>query len=421
MADDKTKPATTEQQAAEQQQRQLAHAAREKDNPDSAAQAQSATTATASPQANIKPQQSSKTQPRPAANTAKDQSQPRGQVMLWLITVLNLFLLTSLLIGAYWLWQQWQQQDSGLQQQVLQLTSRSQSQHDLSQRLQQQIQGQNQAWQTELTKLQQQQQQLSQQTATTQQHIAALSGRRPADWLVAEADHLVKMAGRKVWLEHDINTAIMLLQTADSRLQDLADPSLLPLRQLLATDIAGLQQLNPVSLSSVALSLSALVQQVDNLAVDTIPLPAPAEPKADLQLSASTADWRQNLAKTWQRIAGYFVTVTKRNAPVRPYLSAQQQWLAKEQLKQALMQGQMAVMREQADLYQQSLQLALSQLIAQFDLTQPSVKQFIDSVQRLLDTNIQRSYPASFQVAEPLAETLSQRSQANLVNGATAL
>jgi len=80
-----------------------------------------------------------------------------------------------------------------------------------------------------------------------ERQISELSGRRPSDWLLAEANYLVNMAGRKLFLENDIGTSMTLLAEADARLEDLGDPSLLPIRALIASDIQTLQQVNPVS------------------------------------------------------------------------------------------------------------------------------------------------------------------------------
>ncbi len=55
-----------------------------------------------------------------------------------------------------------------------------------------------------------------------------MKGRRPNDWLLAEADYLVKMAGRKLWLEHDTASATILLESADHRIAELNDPSMTP-------------------------------------------------------------------------------------------------------------------------------------------------------------------------------------------------
>lgn len=366
------------------------------------------------------PRQTASTAPATTATAIKTDSRHshRG---LWFVSVLNLLLLVALAGGGYWFWQQQGQQQAQLQFKEQEYQNKLDAVVSSSEQAQRQIEQQNAALQQEIDTLQRSYQSANQQLQATRQQLTELSGRRPADWLLAEADYLVKMAGRKLWLEHDVQTSLLMLQSADSRLEDLADPSLLPVRQLLADDIQTLKQINPVSLSSVALSLSGLVQQVKNLPLDTIKLPESVEPKQDNELSDSVDDWQTNLRKTWNRILGDFVTVTRRDAPVQPYMSEQQQWLAREQLKQALLQAQAAVLREQTTLYQQSLQLAVASLVEQFDMSEPAVQQFVAGVQNLAETNIEKVYPPSFKVSEPLADVISARTNQLFSNGASSL
>ena len=53
--------------------------------------------------------------------------------------------------------------------------------------------------------------------------MADVKGRRPNDWLLAEADYLVKLAGRKLFLEHDVESATQLMESADQRIASLND------------------------------------------------------------------------------------------------------------------------------------------------------------------------------------------------------
>ncbi|NMS24262.1 uroporphyrinogen-III C-methyltransferase, partial [Vibrio parahaemolyticus] len=71
--------------------------------------------------------------------------------------------------------------------------------------------------------------------------MADVKGRRPNDWLLAEADYLVKLAGRKLFLERDATSATHLMERADQRIATLNDPSLVPLRKAMASDSAKLK------------------------------------------------------------------------------------------------------------------------------------------------------------------------------------
>jgi uroporphyrin-3 C-methyltransferase len=277
------------------------------------------------------------------------------------------------------------------------------------------LEQQNQALQSSIQSVIEQLQLTSAQVQINQRNLADVSGRRPADWLLAEADYLVRMAGRKLWLEHDVKTATMMLQSADSRIQDLDDPSLLPLRAKLAEDLQALQQVNQVSTSSIALALGAMLKQVNNL-----PLAFFKKPEAetdDETVTASIDDWRSNLARNWREATKNFFSFKKVTADIKPFMSEQQQWLSKEQLKFALLQAQIAVLQENSTLYQQSLQTAFGLLIESFDTEKDTVVQFTDSLSNLQRTDFERTYPQQFKVAPLLQDVIEQRLNSRFVNG----
>jgi uroporphyrin-3 C-methyltransferase len=207
----------------------------------------------------------------------------------------------------------------------------------------------------------------------------------------------------------------MMLQSADSRIQDLDDPSLLPLRAKLAEDLQALQQVNQVSISSIALALSAMLKQVENL-----PLTFFKKPEAetiDEIVTGSIDDWRSNLARNWRKATKNFFSFKKITAEIKPFMSQQQQWLVKEQLKFALLQAQVSVMQENSTLYQQSLQTAFGLLIESFDTEKAMVVQFTDSLSNLQMTDFERTYPQQFNVAPLLQNIIEQRLNSRFVNG----
>ena len=100
-------------------------------------------------------------------------------------------------------------------------------------------------------------------------------------------------------------------------------------------------------------------------------------------------------------------------------MSAQQQWLATEQLKLSLLQAQSAVLKENAALYQQSLQNALSALSENFATDDGSVQQFEQRINELNETDIERVYPSQFSSAPALQDIIQQRMDNAFVNGAS--
>jgi uroporphyrin-III C-methyltransferase len=343
--------------------------------------------------------------------------------LLWFVSIINFLLVLTLAAGAYWLWLQWQ----GQRQQNTQLFNEQQQQFSQQQAKLAQASASNQLVENELLAQSQnavnQVEQLAtkltsveQQLALNQNNLAEIAGRRPADWLLAEADYLVSIAGRKLYLEHDEKTAIMMLQAAASRLEDLADPSLLPLREKLANDMQTLQQINPVSYTELALTLGGLIKQVDDLPLSYFKRPESAEPPSEV--SASVEDWQTNLANNFKSFFDNFFSYKKITTEIKPFMSEQQQWLAKEQLKFALHAAQIAILQENVDLFQQSLLNAVALLTDNYDSQSSSVRKFHDSLYALYNTQTERKYPTQLSVTEALHELISQRLDRRFSNGA---
>lgn len=271
-----------------------------------------------------------------------------------------------------------------------------------------------------IAELQTQNANLTLQTESALEQIKNMEGRRPADWLIAEADYLVRMAGRKLWLESDVRTAILLLVNADKRLKSLADPSVLPVRAALAEDIQTLQQLNPVSQSSVALALTGMIAQIDKLPLDTFEKPEAVDAQ-DTTLSNSTDDWQDNLAKVWRSLVNDFLTIKTIEGPIEPVLSLEAQFLVKEQLRLQLMHAQTAALQSDAGLYNQSLQYAQTLLIEKFDTQTSQVSGFVSALQNLLNTDISRPIPSELASQQPLERLLDSRVKQVFGQGASVL
>lgn len=334
----------------------------------------------------------------PARRSNKGENTTTKTGALWFFTLLNLVLVLAATGAGYWFWMQWQQSINTENTLILDQQKALEEQADQLQTLNSNLVIQNTEMQQNLASVSNQAANAFEQSETNRKNLADVSGRRPADWLLAEADYLVRMAGRKLWLENDVKTAVAMLQSADSRLQDLADPSLLRVRQFIASDIQTLQQINQISLTSVALSVSGMVQQVSNL-----PLSLP-----EAESDAPDPEEVEGLARVWAYILSNF-KYQPNSQPIKPLLNEQQQWLAREQLRYALLQSQSAVMAQQETLFKQSLQRAIGILVDHYDLESTEVKGFIAALNNLESTELEKNYPNQLDSALPLKDVLDTR------------
>ena len=355
------------------------------------------------------------------SGAAKKKSSGNG--LLWFVVII-LFLIVLGMAGAgYWYYMQQQSaskdSESALQTTTSQLNTIERERAGLVASIDK-VARTNQTLESTVAELKAQNEKLTLQAESTLEQLNNMEGRRPADWLIAEADYLVRMAGRKLWLENDVRTAILLLVNADKRLKSLADPSVLPVRANLAEDIQTLQQLNPVSQSSVALALTGMIAQIDKLPLDTFEKPEDANAE-DTTLSESSDDWQENLTKVWRSLVNDFLTIKTIEGPVEPVLSLEAQFLAKEQLRLQLMHAQTAALQGDAGLYGQSLQYAQMLIIEKFDTEKSQVTGFVDALQNLIATDVSRPIPTELASQKPLERLLDSRVKQVFGQGASAL
>ncbi len=345
----------------------------------------------------------------------------KGNGGLWFVTVINFLLVLCIIGAAYWYYTQIAGDES---QQQASVDNLSQNVDMIERDVQNNIDRLNKT----ISELEQQlskQQNSNQETLSTIESaistnsatsnaladkLAEMSGRRPSDWLLAEANYLVNMAGRKLYLEKDLQTAVTLLQEADARLVDLNDPSLFPVRALIAADIQALNQVNPTSTTSIALAIGGILPKIPELTLDTLQIPE-STVNQDLTLSEDVADWKENLSRTWEAIVGDLISIDHVDQPLEPYLAERQQWLIEQQLMHSLTQAQTAALNEQVTLYQSSMQQAIALIVEHYKLDDTQVSQMLVALQELQNIDFSRNYPSKLESQASLSDIIKRRLQ----------
>ncbi|ELI6427834.1 uroporphyrinogen-III C-methyltransferase [Vibrio sp. Y29_XK_CS5] len=238
--------------------------------------------------------------------------------------------------------------------------------------------------------------------------VADVKGRRPNDWLLAEADYLVKLAGRKLFLEHDVESATQLMENADQRIAALNDPSLVGLRKAMANDITKLRVVPLVDRDGLVLRLTALQQQVDKLPLANALLPEAAAVEKQ-QVSEDIANWQDNLMTSLKDFSENFITFRTRDGNVIPLLSPQQHFYLKENIKAKLETAIKAVYQEQGEIYATSLETADKWAMAFFNQDDNSVKEFNKTLSQLSKQDIQVEYPAKLESQNQLSDVIRER------------
>ena len=244
----------------------------------------------------------------------------------------------------------------------------------------------------ELTKLAEDQNQL-------QDRINKLAQRSPTHWMASEAEYLVNMAGRKLWLEKDPRTATDLLKSADETIAAMNNPALLPIRKALAKDIAATASIKTTDIDGSVLALDALIEQLDKLPLNRTD--AETDAPEDTNITGDLNDWQSNLGKTWKALTQDFITIRHRTADAPALLAPEQQWYLVENIRHKLLQSQLALYRYDRVAYHQSLMMVRKWIQTYFDTQDHSTAEAIAKIDKLATLELDPITLKSF-AAKPL-------------------
>ncbi|WP_448196148.1 uroporphyrinogen-III C-methyltransferase [Raoultella planticola] len=266
----------------------------------------------------------------------------------------------------------------------------------------------------QLTEAKHQQETLAKQLEDVQQKVAVISGSDAKTWLLAQADFLVKSAGRKLWSDRDVTTAAALLKSADASLADMNDPSLISARRAITDDIASLSAVSQVDYDGIILKVNQLANQIDNLRLadnndDDSPMDSDSE-----ELSSSIGEWRVNLQKSWQSFMDSFITIRRRDETAVPLLAPNQDIYLRENIRSRLLVAAQAVPRHQEETYKQALDNVSTWVRAYYDTEDATTRAFLEDVDKLSQQSITMNVPENLQ-SQAILEKLMQTRVRNLM------
>lgn len=292
-----------------------------------------------------------------------------GRALNLLILVLVLLALAG---GGYYFWQQ----SLGQEQMLAAVTSQVESQ-------------QQQISQLEQTLADARKQQLDQH-ADDQELLTAINRRLDShnkrllsmsstsrdDWLLAEAEYLLRLANQRLLMERGTRGAQALLEATDNILRDLDDVDLFPVRKALARDLAALKLAGQIDREDLYLRLAVLAEQVETLEVLAPEQVTPAVIRESAEMPAAEpldlwSRFRKSLSGALQKLGDY-VRIRRHSEPVEPLLAPRDQLYLSQNLRLMLERAQLAMLREEQEIYRHSLDQAQRWLRTYYGMNEKS-------------------------------------------------
>ncbi len=183
--------------------------------------------------------------------------------------------------------------------------------------------------------------------------LAKLPGAERQDWLLAEAEYLMRLANQRLTLEKDWQGAVAMLLAADKVILETNNPRYDDVRAQLAKEILALRQVPAVDTVGAVNRLQALqdaLEQLDWRPQRSMPELAEAVTDAD-----EAARWFENL---WEGVVEQIqrMIVIRFDQKVDIPVGPDQQYQLQYGMHLMLEQAQIAVLRRQQALYDRSLE-----------------------------------------------------------------
>ena len=207
-----------------------------------------------------------------------------------------------------------------------------------------------------------------------------------AEWKVAEVEYLLRIANHRVLMEKDADGGLELLQTADAILAELDDFGFHQVRAQLAEEMLSLKRVGEVDAQGVYLRLEAVKRQLDGL-----PLKVP-----ELLTRGATTTLAED-ANLWDRILDqftpYFAYRSELKTRIEPLLAPDEIAYLELNLRLMLEQAQLASLRAQQEIFEQSLDNAADWIRDYLNVDDPAVSQLVVELEELRDTSVLRDLP----------------------------
>ncbi|MDN3522714.1 uroporphyrinogen-III C-methyltransferase [Halomonas ramblicola] len=243
---------------------------------------------------------------------------------------------------------------------------------------------------------------------TLDQVLAELASEQETDerdWLHAEAAYLLRLANQRLQLERDVEGAAALLRTADARLREADNPALVPVRREISSELAALDAVPRVDRTGLWLALNAQQEQIAGqpLAQDV------EEIVADARLEeAPSGAWQQQLSRFGQELKD-LVTVRHHDEALEALISPEQESYLRQSVRLVIEQAQLALLKEEAELFEASLDKALTLIEGYYDTDASGVQSVLQRLRELKGEAVRPELPDISGSQQALATFIERR------------
>jgi uroporphyrin-3 C-methyltransferase len=205
---------------------------------------------------------------------------------------------------------------------------------------------------------------------------------------IAEIEQLLIIANQQLQLAGNIRPALLALQTAYARLQQIETPQAVLLRKTVLDDIQHLQNLPQANVTELNVELEALAQ-----AVDTLPLVSDRHPQSmSIESSKDANPWRRLVREVWQDFKS-LVRLERIDRAEPPLLTPEQAFFLRENVKLRLLMARIALLQHDEKNYRANMEAAAEWIKQYFDTSALATQKVLAHIRGLADDTVETQIP----------------------------
>ncbi len=237
----------------------------------------------------------------------------------------------------------------------------------------------------------------------TLQHV----NRSQLGWGLKETEHVLRMANHRLRIERDIPGTITALKAASSRLHELNDPRLLPVRESVSKQVGKLKNFPYPDWVGISLQLDNILAGLKQAIIKNA---KHQQEKSSVNEDAKEKSNNEKLSgwgKLVHRVKSTIndsIKVTREEQKLKMFISEQESQQAYEFLRTKLLGAKYAVASRDDDGYHQELEAALAWLESTDTLYEK--REVIEDLSELNNINLEPELPDITEANTLLIETM---------------
>jgi len=244
------------------------------------------------------------------------------------------------------------------------------------------------------------------------ERLAELPGAERHDWLLAEAEYLLRLANQRLNLENDAEGALGMLKAADNVLLETGNPLLDKIRGKVAAEIQALRAVPAIDLTGAFARIQALQGQIDKL--EWMPRRLKEETVVAEVSKEEVGYWMAVWNKVWAGISSV-VRIRDHEEPLVAPLSPDQHYYLQQNMNLMLEQAQVALARQNPNLYAQSIERTQKWLQQFVMMKNQNTQAAIETLEELKNWDVAPQFPSISGSLQALRDLVEQQKRAQAV------